>query len=121
MSKQTLKFDSIEVNKNKNHASKQPIGLYLVDPNEIKISDKFKNCDNGFKYFIGYKDDNIVGPLCITLPQVSGYMKYFENRGKNLPFIVKDDSVLDKYHEIWNKIKKTLNTKLHSMPVYDEK
>ena len=39
MSKQTLKFDSIEVNKNKNHASKQPIGIYLVDPNEIVISD----------------------------------------------------------------------------------
>ena len=26
-----------------------------------------------------------------------------------------------KYNEIWNKIKKTLNTKFHSMPVYDEK
>ena len=71
MSKKTLKFDSIEVNKNKNHASKQSIGLYLVDPNKIVISDKFKNSDNGFRHFIGYKDDNIVGPLCITLPQVS--------------------------------------------------
>ena len=38
-----------------------------------------------------------------------------------MPFIIKDDSVLVKYHEIWNKIKKTLNTKLHSMPVYDKK
>ena len=26
-----------------------------------------------------------------------------------------------KYNEIWNKIKKTLNTKFHSVPVYDEK
>ena len=38
-----------------------------------------------------------------------------------MSFIVKDDSVLFKYIEIWNKIKKTLNTKLHSISVYDEK
>ena len=36
-------------------------------------------------------------------------------------FIIKDDSILVKYNEIWNKIKKTLNTKFHSMPVYDKK
>ena len=36
-------------------------------------------------------------------------------------FLIKDDDVLDKYNEIWNKIKKTLNTKFHSMPVYDKK
>ena len=33
----------------------------------------------------------------------------------------KHDDVLDKYNEIWDKIKKTLSIKLHSMPVYDEK
>ena len=36
-------------------------------------------------------------------------------------FMIEDDSVLTKYNEIWNKIKKTLNIKFHSMPVYDEK
>ena len=34
---------------------------------------------NGFKYFIGYKKDDIVRPLCIILPQMKGYAKYFEN------------------------------------------
>ena len=38
-----------------------------------------------------------------------------------MSFIIKDDSVLDRYNEIWNKIKKTLNIKFHSIPVYDEK
>ena len=52
---------------------------------------------------------------------MSGYIKYFENGGKNMSFLIKEDDVLDKYNEIWNKIKKTLNTKFHSMPVYDEK
>ena len=28
---------------------------------------------------------------------------------------------LNKYNEIWDKIKETLSIKFHSMPVYDEK
>ena len=52
---------------------------------------------------------------------MSGHIKYFENGGKNMPFVIKDDSVLDKYNEIWNKIIRELDIKLHSMPVYDEK
>ena len=34
--------------------------------------------------------------------------------------MVKDDDVLDKCNEIWDKIKEKLNIKFHSMPVYDE-
>ena len=47
-------------------------------------------------------------------------IKRFENGGKNMSFIIKDDDVLDKYNEIWDKIKNTLNIKFHSIPVYDE-
>ena len=84
------------------------------------MSDKFKHSDGGFKYFIGYKEGEIVKPLCIILPQMSGYIKYFENGGKNMSFMVKNDNVLDEYNEIWDKIKEKLNIKFHSMPVYDE-
>ena len=52
---------------------------------------------------------------------MSGYIKYIETGGKNMSFVIKHDDVLDKYNEILNKIKKTLNIKFHSMPVYDEK
>ena len=52
---------------------------------------------------------------------MTGYIKYFENGGKNMSFVIKDDDVLDKYNEIWDKIKGKLNIKFHSMPVYDEK
>ena len=120
MSEKTLKFGNIEVNKQKIHASKQAINLNLVEINKIVISDKFKHRGKGFKYFIGYKDDNIVKPLCIILPQISGYIKYFENRGKNMSFMIEDDSVLVKYDEIWNNVKKALNITFHTMPVYDE-
>ena len=38
-----------------------------------------------------------------------------------MSFVIKDDDVLDKYNEVWNKIKMKLNIKFYSMPVYDEK
>ena len=112
------------VNKNKKiHNSKQPIDFNLVSVDQIVISGRFKHNDYGFKYFIGYKEVDIVRPLCVIfyrylVPQMSGYTKYFENGGKNMSFVIKDDSVLDKYTEIWNNIKKSLNIKFHSKPVY---
>ena len=83
MSEKTLKFDNIRVNKKEFHKSKQPIDLMSVNVDQIVVSDKFKHSDEGFKYFIGYQEDEIVKPLCIILPQMSGYIKYFENSGKN--------------------------------------
>ena len=101
MSEKTLKFDNIRVNKKEFHKSKQPIDLMSVNV----VSDKFNHSDEGFKYFIGYQEDEIVKLLCIILPQISGYIKYFEKGGKNMTFVVKDDNVLDKYNKIWGKIK----------------
>ena len=86
---------------------------------KIVASDKFKHSDEGFRYFIGYKEGEIIKPLCIILPKIREYIKYFENGGKNMSFIIKDDDVLGKYNEIWDKGE--LNMKFHSMLVYDEK
>ena len=111
MSEKTLKFDNIRVNKKEFHKSKQPIDLDLVNVDQIVVSDKFKHSDDGFKYFIGYKEGEIVKPLCIILPQMSGYIKYFENGGKNMSFMIKNNDVLDKFNKIWDNIKNKLNIK----------
>ena len=121
MNEKTLKFDNIKVNKKEFHKFKQPIKLDLANADQIVISDKFKHSDDGFKYFIGCKEGEIITLLCIILPQMSGYIKYFENGGKSMSFVIKDDDVLDKYNEVWDKIKNTLSIKFHSMPVYDKK
>ena len=121
MNEKTLKFDNIRGNKKEFHESNQPFDLDLINVDQIVLSDKFKHSDDGFKYFIGYKEGEIVKPLCIILPQMSGYIKYFENGGKSMSFMFKNDDMLDKYNEIWDKIKETLNVKFHSMSVYDEK
>ena len=43
----------------------------------------------GYKYFIGYQEDEIVKPLCIILRQISIYKKCFEKGGKSMPFFVR--------------------------------
>ena len=87
---------------------------------QLVASDKFKHSDEGFKYFIGYQEGEIVKPLCIIWPQMNGYIKYFENGGKNMSFFIKDGEVWKKYEQIWNVIKNKLAIKIHGEPVYDK-
>ena len=84
MSEKTLKFNNIILNKKTFHRSKEPIDLLSVDFDQIVASYKFKHNDEGFTSFIGYLENRIVGPLCIILPQMDGYIKYFENASKNV-------------------------------------
>ena len=121
MSEQTLKFGENVVNKKDFHASKQAITLDFVDTNNIVVSDKFKFSDDGCKYFIGSSDGDVIRPLCILLPQMSGYIKYFDNGGKNMSFKIENEIFHLKYTEIWNKIKRLLGTRFHNHPIYDEK
>ena len=66
--------------------------------------------------------DDIIIPLCIILPQMSGFIKYFDNGGKNMSFKTEDVSVsFLKYNEIWSSIKKILNIIFYSQPIYNEK
>ena len=121
MAEKTLKSDNIRVHKKEFHKSKQPIDLISVNIGQIVVSDKFKHSNEGFKYFIGYQENEMVKPLRIILPQMSGYIKYFGKGGKNMSFLVRDYDVLDKNKKLWNAIKNKLSIKFHSMPVYDEK
>ena len=60
MNEKRLKFNDVEVIKKEFHTFKQPITLSLVDIDKIIISDKFKHIDKSFKYFICYKEDDII-------------------------------------------------------------
>ena len=86
----------------------------MIDLNKIVLSNKVKGNNEKSKYFIGYMDDiSAVTPLYIVLPPISGYIKYFENGGKNMSFKIEDDSVYIKYNQIWNKIRELLSVKFY--------
>ena len=117
MSEKTLKLNNIRLNKKEFHKSKEPIDLMSVNIDQIVVSDKFKHNNKGFKYFIGYQESGIVKPLCIILPRMSGYIKYFENGDKIMYFFIKDDKVWEKWEHIWDVIKNKLGIKFHSEPI----
>ena len=77
MNEKAIQFNDIIFNKKEFHRSKEPIDLFSVNVDRIVVSDKFKHNNEGFKHFIGYQEGEIVKPLCIILPQISGYIKYF--------------------------------------------
>ena len=97
MSQKTLKLCDVQVNEKEFHTSKKVTALNLIDANQIALSEKFKHNDKGSKYFIGCEDNHIIRSSCIVLPQMNGYIKYFENEGKNMPFKIGDGNVLLKY------------------------
>ena len=111
MSEKILRFNNTRLNKKEFLKSKQPIDLMSVKVDQIVVSDKFKHSDKGSKHFIGCQKGEIVKALCIILTQISGYIKYFKNGGKNM---------WEKYNEIWDVIKNKLNVKFHSKSVYDK-
>ena len=98
------------------------MNLSNVDANKIVVSNKIKGNNETSKVFFGYMDDvnGIVTPLYLLLPKMSGWIKYFENGGKNMSFKTEDNEVYIKYNCIWNKIKELLGgIKFHSEPIYD--
>ena len=121
MSEKTLKFNNIGLNKKEFHKSEEPIDLLSANVDQIVVSDKFEHNNESFKYFFGYQEVEVVKPLVIILPQMSGYIKYFEKGSKNMSFLIKDDEVWDRYDEIWFVIKDKLGIEFHSEPVYENK
>ena len=86
MSEKIVKFNNILLNKKEFRKPKEPIDLFLVNVNQIVVSDKFKHSNEGFKYFIGYQESEIVKPLCIILPQMIGYINTLKMLVKTCSF-----------------------------------
>ena len=103
MEKTIIKFGDIEIEKQKFHQHKRPISIKNIDINKIVVSNKVSFGKKGFKYLIGYRDAKI-RPLCIFLPKMSAYRRDFDET-KYMSFLIKDDELLEKYNEIWEKVK----------------
>ena len=116
-----LIFGDTEVSKKEFYESKKAVSLNVVDINKIVVGNKIKGNNETSKYFIGcLADINIITPLCIILPQMSGWIKYFENGCKSMSFKIENDEVYIKYNSIWNKIKELLGVKFYSEPIYGD-
>ena len=52
---------------------------------------------------------------------MNGYIKYFDDGGKNMSFVTDDEKVYEKYNEIWNVVKGLLKLKFTTSPIRDDK
>ena len=59
-------------------------------------------------------------PLCVILPQVDGYIKYFDDGGKNMSFVTDNEKIYEKYNKIWKVIRKLLKVNFAVSPIRDE-
>ena len=121
MSFKKIKFGEKEVDKKEFYSSKQAISLDSVDLDKIVVSNKWKINETTYKYLCGYLNNDVIQPLCVILPQMHGYIKYFDDGGKNMTFVTDNEKVYDKYNEIWEVIRKLLKVKFAVNPVRDDK
>ena len=92
--------------------------MYDLDVNEILVSIKESyGAKNPLKHFFGHNDDDVIRPLCIKLPQMTGYIKNSDDNN-TVRFIVDDNRLLKKYSKIWGKIGNLINIEFDSEPVY---
>ena len=120
MSLRKIQFGDKEIYKTNFYSSKQAISLDSVDLNKIVVSKKWNINDTTYKYVCGYLNNDTIQPLCVILPQMDGYIKYFDNGGKNMSFVTDDDKIYKKYNEIWEVVKKHLtfnNNNNNSIPI----
>ena len=120
MSLKKLKFGNKEVNKTEFYSSKEAILLDSVDLSKIVVSKKWKIDDKTYKYFCGYLNNDFIKPLCVILPRMNGYIKYFDESAKNMSFVTDDEKVYEKYNEIWEVIRNFLKIDFTVNPVRDD-
>ena len=96
MSGKNINFDDKKINRSSFYKNKKINDIEDIDVNIVLVSKKESYGNkNSFKYFIGYNDNDIIRPLCIRLPQMTGYARKFDENA-TVSFTVKNKQLLKK-------------------------
>ena len=109
MEKTIIKFVNTEIEKHKFHQYKKPIFNKKAQILTCKIQGLFGK--KGFKCLIRYKDVKKIKRLCIFPPKMTAYRRDFDEI-KYMSFFIKEDLLLGKYDEIWQKVKNSIKKRL---------
>ena len=73
----SINLDDKKIKKSEFYINKKVFQIDDTDVDKILVSKKEPyGTKNALKYFIGYNDD-VIGPLFVRLPQMTGYFKKF--------------------------------------------
>ena len=90
-------FGDKQVNSRDFYSARDTILLYKVDTGKIIVSDEIIVNDYRKKLIIGYKNGDFIMPLSIQLPQLDGYIKYFERGVKKMSFHINEMKIIKHY------------------------
>ena len=109
MNGKNINFDDKKNRKSDIYKNEKLNKIDDIDVNNILVSKKepYSN-KNSFKYFIGYNGNNIIRPLCIRLPKMTGYARKLDENA-TISFRGNDKQLLKNYNKIWEKNEKLLN------------
>ena len=82
------------------YENKKAFQIDNIDVNKILVSKKEPyGTKNALKYFIGYNDNDVIRPLCLRLPQMTGCAKKF-NENATMSFRANNKHLLKNYNKI---------------------
>ena len=100
MSGKNIDFEDKKIKKSYFHKNKKITKIDDIDVNKLLISKKESyGTKNSFKYFIGYNDNNVIEPLCIRLPRMTGHFTKFDENA-TMSFIINNKQLLKNYNKI---------------------
>ena len=119
MGSKILSYGETAIIKNAFHKKTTSVNINKIEINRIVLFNKTSYSNKGsFKHCIGYRHFNgNLSPLNITLPQLTGYAKHFDDKNKVIYFLVSDKKLLKKYNETWGKIKSFFKKEFAKNPV----
>ena len=80
MSGKSVNFDNKKVKRSDFYRNKKVTKIDDIDVNKILVSkEEPYDTKNSFKYFIGYNDNDVIMPLCVKLPRMTGCVKRFDD------------------------------------------
>ena len=84
MEQEAVCFGENDIIKSAFHKYKKTINVNKVDIEEIVLSYKKSCSKDSFKYIIGcrHRGNAFPSPLCVKLPQMNAYTKYFNKSNK---------------------------------------
>ena len=79
MSGKNINFDDKKIKRSEFYKNKKVTRIDDTDVNKILVSKKEPyGTENSFKYFVGYNDNDVIRPLRVRLPQITGYARRFD-------------------------------------------
>ena len=120
MSEESINTDDKKKKKIDFYENKKVLQIDDLDINKVLVSSKEPYGKKyAFKYFIGYNDNDVIGPLFARLPQMTGYARKFVE-DVTMSFRAKKKQLLKNSNKIWENVEKLVKINFESKPVYGD-